>query len=1012
MSKIDVIAQLQIKNNITLPVIDQDQITGGMGWVVADDTARDAIPTAARLVAMEVKVIASADAGGGTAYYSLGAGLGNGDWVEVRDASYIPTSEKGAASGVATLDSDGYVPGGQIRNLFLNDSAIYANEAARFAATTTVGNFGIQIDTGAVWIKLNNDAAPTDAADWSQLSSPGVATVNGLSGGVEIDFDALIAYGSSATQFESAVTNSAYIAGIVSGQSTNTSGIAANAAAIAALDTAGALKGLCSASTAYVVGDYVELSELSATLYRCVSNNTNQTPPNATYWVVVSDSLTVGNGLALSGSTISLGNTLTDNVTIDGNANQHNYILSNINNATLTAAFYSVLSNSTASITGTTAAYVLSDTLAFIGNLAGTVGFEIGTASTLSILGAVLNYDIDRSGAYGNRSVPDYEYVTTQLGAQALSALITTPGAGQDGFSVTWDNGSSEYTLTDITAGAPSSHTLLGTSHSDATTHVPIRGDLIVANSSPAWQALALGTSGYFLKAGATDPSWAQFLLADISNIATLAGGGLTYDTGVIKFGGTIGEATTLSVGPHLYTENFESDTTIEMTSQWNPSVSLGSYYRGITDTADSTSFSSYGILKETFFVRLYNNRPTDFQGANLNMNGVSGSEAIGWGINNGDAVGILLNKDGIKVTDAASTIGMFYGASGYTSTSDEWIPHKAYVDSLVAGWTLTGTSTLDAPTIDTDGKLLKFVSGADTILSMNLNAVAFGSTTRSVSLGVQKLLAGTDTVQDIFAYHGWRTDAAGVGFGIAQRWTMKSDTTNTREAASTYVEWLDATDASRTGKYTVSLTVNAVDEIPVWSISKDLMTLGNAGLPAANQTIQVLGSSGTGHLILTPKGAGKITTVADVDIISATNHKKLTIQGFSVNTRTLELSTENTNTAINHATAAGQLSFRHNGGTKAGISSTGLTISGGTVLTFADAVDIVFNSTTGTKIGTLASQKLAFWAAAPIIQPTTAYTAATFAANTSGIVDDTATWDGYTIGAVIGALRGVGILA
>ena len=80
--------------------------------------------------------------------------------------------------------------------------------------------------------------------------------------------------------------------------------------------------------------------------------------------------------------------------------------------------------------------------------------------------------------------------------------------------------------------------------------------------------------------------------------------------------------------------------------------------------------------------------------------------------------------------------------------------------------------------------------------------------------------------------------------------------------------------------------------------------------------------------------------------------------------------------------------------------------------LTFADAINVVFNGTTGTKLGTATSQKLGFWNAAPIVQPTTAIAAATFVANTSGIANDTATWDGYTIGQVVKALRNMGALA
>jgi hypothetical protein len=73
---------------------------------------------------------------------------------------------------------------------------------------------------------------------------------------------------------------------------------------------------------------------------------------------------------------------------------------------------------------------------------------------------------------------------------------------------------------------------------------------------------------------------------------------------------------------------------------------------------------------------------------------------------------------------------------------------------------------------------------------------------------------------------------------------------------------------------------------------------------------------------------------------------------------------------------------------------------------------DFILDTTTGSKIGTATSQKLGFWNATPIIQPTTAIAAATFVANTSGIANDTATWDGYTIGQVVKALRNEGLLA
>lgn len=79
---------------------------------------------------------------------------------------------------------------------------------------------------------------------------------------------------------------------------------------------------------------------------------------------------------------------------------------------------------------------------------------------------------------------------------------------------------------------------------------------------------------------------------------------------------------------------------------------------------------------------------------------------------------------------------------------------------------------------------------------------------------------------------------------------------------------------------------------------------------------------------------------------------------------------------------------------------------------TWGDAVNMVFNTTTGTKIGTATTQKLAFWNAAPIVQPTTAVAAATRVGGGGTTVTDTDTFDGYTIAQVVKALRNTGLLA
>lgn len=108
---------------------------------------------------------------------------------------------------------------------------------------------------------------------------------------------------------------------------------------------------------------------------------------------------------------------------------------------------------------------------------------------------------------------------------------------------------------------------------------------------------------------------------------------------------------------------------------------------------------------------------------------------------------------------------------------------------------------------------------------------------------------------------------------------------------------------------------------------------------------------------------------------------------------------------------------FRVGGSSKFSISNTGVTTVVGVInansgIFVSNGSNLSFGTSVGTKIGSATNQMLAFWNATPIVQPTTAVAAATFVANTSGIVNDTATFDGYTIGQVVKALRNAGLLA
>jgi len=80
--------------------------------------------------------------------------------------------------------------------------------------------------------------------------------------------------------------------------------------------------------------------------------------------------------------------------------------------------------------------------------------------------------------------------------------------------------------------------------------------------------------------------------------------------------------------------------------------------------------------------------------------------------------------------------------------------------------------------------------------------------------------------------------------------------------------------------------------------------------------------------------------------------------------------------------------------------------------LIFQDGRNIQVNTTTGTKIGTATTQKIAFWNKTPIIQPTTAYASSVLSSLGGTTITDTDTFDGYTLKQIVAALRGIGLLA
>lgn len=232
----------------------------------------------------------------------------------------------------------------------------------------------------------------------------------------------------------------------------------------------------------------------------------------------------------------------------------------------------------------------------------------------------------------------------------------------------------------------------------------------------------------------------------------------------------------------------------------------------------------------------------------------------------------------------------------------------------------------------------------------------------------------------------------------------------------------------SGTGTGTASITCQNSSGTAALTVRDDLVLLINGGITSANTiamsasastafTLTRSGNLGSGNTMVSSTTGGVATSGSgDQTLISFTG----TINNTSTNTSTFR------SIFLNHNFTSVTGSYRGldivapatatGGGTITYIIARTSTATifqvNPTTITIGDAVDIVLNTTTGTKFGTSTSQKIGFYNATPIVQPTTATAAATFVANTGTAVNDASTFDGYTLGSAIKALRNLGILA
>jgi hypothetical protein len=208
--------------------------------------------------------------------------------------------------------------------------------------------------------------------------------------------------------------------------------------------------------------------------------------------------------------------------------------------------------------------------------------------------------------------------------------------------------------------------------------------------------------------------------------------------------------------------------------------------------------------------------------------------------------------------------------------------------------------------------------------------------------------------------------------------------------------QWATGALATQYFNYFTANTVSFVGASTATNVYGLYVEAATAGTNATITNNYAAGFGGN-ILINTGAGAGRIRSAEYSSNLGALYFNQTSPDGSNYAISGID----NANTLINAKTT---VNIRINGTDSFNVTST--------VITYKDAFNIAFNTTTGTKIGTTNLQKLSFWNATPIVQPTTAVAAAAFVANTSLIANDTATFDGYTIGQIVKALRNAGLLA
>jgi hypothetical protein len=293
-----------VQNDLRLPFV-----------IVADIAARNNIEEWRRMSNMECYVISDP---GGNNRYQLGVDttLAGQNWTPT-GGPFQRLSEKNQPGGYVGLEVDGYVDPVYIKSIYAQDYYTPEDETERFGLTTRTGDLARQLDNNRVYIKINNNPAPTIAADWADITtSVGISSVNGDSGpDIIIDIVGLLAYGSNQTEFDAAVAANSTVSSLAGAVSNNTSNIQDLFNAVTVLQNKTSVNiPVYNPATQYQAGNNVlyDTGSGSKSLYRCHTQPPVGTDPtDVTYWELIAG----GGGTSLTKSTTVQAQVATDDAT-------------------------------------------------------------------------------------------------------------------------------------------------------------------------------------------------------------------------------------------------------------------------------------------------------------------------------------------------------------------------------------------------------------------------------------------------------------------------------------------------------------------------------------------------------------------------------------------------------------------------------------------------------------------------------------------------------------------------